>query len=114
MSTTYLPWSSSNTDQIGIDRTRRSLHHFFHGEIQGGKSATINTQEKSIIAALSLQCNCQFQCSGCWNKAGVCLARITFGQLAKMEQLQRVYDVLLGAQNVTTGELLLAIGGKLF
>jgi hypothetical protein len=44
----------------------------------------------------------------------VCLARITFGQLAKKKQLQRVYDVLLGARNVTTGELLLAIGGKLF
>jgi hypothetical protein len=97
-----------------FDRTGGSLHYFFHGEMRGGKRATINTQEKSIIAALSLQCNCQFQCSDRWNKAGVRSARITFGQLAKTEQLQRVYDVLLGARNVTTGELLLAIGGKLF
>jgi hypothetical protein len=42
------------------------------------------------------------------------LAWITFGQLAKTDQLQIVYDVLLGAWNVTTGELLLAIGGKIF
>jgi hypothetical protein len=41
-------------------------------------------------------------------------AWITFGQLAKIEQLQKVYDILLGAWNVTTDELLLAIGGKLF
>jgi hypothetical protein len=82
--------------------------------MRGGKRATINTQEKSIIAALSLQCNCQFQCSDRWNKARVHSDRITFGQLVKMEQLQRVYDVLLGARNVTTGELLLAIGGELF
>jgi hypothetical protein len=91
-----------------FDRTGGSFHYFFHGEMRGGKHATINTQEKSIIAALSLQC------SDRWNKAGVHLAQITFGQLAKMEQLQRVYDVLLGTQNVTTGELLLAMGGKLF
>jgi hypothetical protein len=82
--------------------------------MRGGKRATINTQEKSIIAALSLQCNCQFQCSDCWNKAGVHSAWITFGQLAKTDQLQRVYDILLGARNVTTSELLLAIGGKIF
>jgi hypothetical protein len=36
------------------------------------------------------------------------LARITFRQLAKMDQLQRVYNVLLGTRNVTTSELLLA------
>jgi hypothetical protein len=100
--------------KILFDRTRGSLHYFFYGEMQGGKRATINSQKKSIIAALSLKCNYQFQCSDCWDKAGVCLARITFGQLAKMEQLQRVYDVLLGAWNVTTDELILAIGGKLF
>jgi hypothetical protein len=83
--------------------------------MQGGKRATINTQEKSIIAALSLQCNCQFQYSDCWNKARVHSAQINFGQLAKTEQLQRVYDVLLlSARNVTTDELLLAIRGKLF
>jgi hypothetical protein len=41
-------------------------------------------------------------------------SRITFGQLVKTEQLQKVYDVLPGARNVTTGELLLAIKGKLF
>jgi hypothetical protein len=58
--------------------------------------------------------HCQFQCSAHWNKARVRLAWITFGQLAKMEQIQRVYDVLLGTWNVTTDELLLAIGGKLF
>jgi hypothetical protein len=89
-----------------FDRTGGSFHYFFHGEMQGGKCATINIQEKSIIAALSLQCNCQFQCSDYWNKAGVCSAWIIFGQLAKMEQLQRVYNVLLGAWNVTTGEFL--------
>jgi hypothetical protein len=94
-----------------FDRTRGSFHYFFHGEMQGGKRATINTQKKSIIATLSLQCNCQFQCSDYWNKAKVCSARISFEQLAKMEQLQRVYDILLGARN---GELLLAIGSKLF
>jgi hypothetical protein len=40
--------------------------------------------------------------------------QITFQQLAKTEQLQKVYDVLLSTRNVTAGELLLAIGGKLF
>jgi hypothetical protein len=97
-----------------FDRTGGSLYYFFHGKMRGGKRATINTQEKSIIAALSLQCNCHFRCIDRWNKAGVRLARITFGQLAKMDQLQRVYDILLGARNVTSGELLLAIGGKIF
>jgi hypothetical protein len=96
-----------------FDRTGGSLYYYFHGAMRGGKCATINTQEKSIIAALSLQCNCQFQCSDHWNKAGVCSARITFGQLGKTDQLQRVDDVLLGTRNVTTGELLLAIGGKI-
>jgi hypothetical protein len=79
---------------------------FFLRGNAGGKCATINTQEKSIRAALSLQWNCQFQCSGRWNKARVCSAWIIFGQLAKIEQLQRVYNVLLGAWNVTTDELL--------
>ena len=40
-------------------------------------------------------------------------ARSTFAQLTKNEQLQRVYDVLVGARNVATGELVLAIGGKI-
>jgi hypothetical protein len=104
------PTNKLSIYKILFDRTGGSLYYFFHGKMRGGKCATINTQEKSIIAALSLQCNCQFQCSDRWNKAGVCLA---FGQLAKTKQLQRVYDKLLSAQNVT-GELLLAIGDKLF
>jgi hypothetical protein len=33
--------------------------------------------------------------------------------LAKTDQLQRIYDVLLSSQNVAIGELLLVIGGKL-
>jgi hypothetical protein len=109
-----LPTNKLSICKILFDRTGGSLHYFFHGKMWGGKCATINTQEKSIIVALSLQCNCQFQCSDHWNKAGVHLARITFGQLAKTDQLQRVYDVLLGARNINTTELLLAIGGKIF
>lgn len=86
---------------------------FFTGGMRGGKRATKNIQEKNIIAALSVQCNCKFQCSDRWSKGGVRSARSTFAQLTKNEQLQRVYDVLLGARNVATGELVLAIGGKI-
>jgi hypothetical protein len=39
-------------------------------------------------------------------------AQITFRQLAKTNQLQKVYYVLLCTRNVATSELLLAIGGK--
>jgi hypothetical protein len=101
------PTNNLSICKMLFDRTGGSLYYFFHGEMQGGKRATINTQEKSIIAALSLQCNCQFQCSPLeqsWSAGSRTIGK----------NVARVYDVLLGAQNVTTSKLLLAIGGKLF
>jgi hypothetical protein len=49
------------------------------------------------MVALGLQCSCKIQCSDCWNKQALRQARYNYALLTKLEQLQRVYDILLRA-----------------
>jgi hypothetical protein len=64
------------------------------------------------MAALGLQCSCKIQCSDRWNKQALCRARQNYSLLKKLEQLRKVYEVLLGARNTVTGDLTLMIAGN--
>jgi hypothetical protein len=76
------------------------------------KRAFIIVGDKSIMVALGLQCSCKIQYSDCWNKQALQQARRNYAPLTKLEQLQRVYDILLGAQNTITQEITLTVAGK--
>ena len=77
----------------------------------GGKRATLMTMEKSILVALGLQCSCRSQCSDRWSKQALRQARCYYFSLTKLEQLQKVYDILLRAWNVLTHEITLCVAG---
>ena len=69
------------------------------------------TTEKSILVALGHQCSCRTQCSDRWSKVALRQARRNYFSLTKLEQLSKVYEILLGARNVVTQEILLSVAG---
>jgi hypothetical protein len=64
------------------------------------------------MAALGLQCSCKVQYSDHWNKQALRQARQNYALLTKLEQLQKVYDILLGARNTITLEITLTMAGN--
>jgi hypothetical protein len=78
------------------------------------KRASIIVGDKSILAALGLQCSCKVQCSDCWNKQALRQACRNYALFMKLEQLQKVYDILLGARNTITLEITLMIASNIF
>jgi hypothetical protein len=96
------------------------LHHFFgitgeEGRMRRstvGKRASLHMTDKSIMRALGLQCSCSTQCSDCWNKGNLKRARRLYALMTKLEQLHKVYEILLGARNLTIWEFTLMIGGS--
>jgi hypothetical protein len=64
------------------------------------------------MVAIGLQCSCKIQYSNRWNKQALQQARHNSALLTKLEQLQRVYDILLGARNTITQEITLTVAGK--
>jgi hypothetical protein len=106
---------------MNFERTASiSLHIFFSREgreiniPETSKRAFIIVGDKSILAALGLQCSCKVQCSDCWNKQALHQACQNYALLTKLEQLQKVYDILLGARNIITLEITLTIAGNIF
>jgi hypothetical protein len=79
-----------------------------------GKRAIIMTSEKSILVALGLQCSCHTLCSDRWTKQALHQACRSYFSLTKLEQLQKVYDILLGARNVLTQEIILIVAGMTY
>jgi hypothetical protein len=79
-----------------------------------GKRATIMTSEKSILATLGLQCSCCNLCSDRWTKQALHQACQSYFFLTKLEQLQKVYNILLGARNVLTQEIILKVAGMTY
>jgi hypothetical protein len=77
-----------------------------------GKRASVIVGDRSIMAALGLQCSCKVQCSDYWNKQALQQARQNYALLTKLEQLQKVYDILLGARNTITLEITLTVAGN--
>jgi hypothetical protein len=67
-----------------------------------GKKATIMISENLILVVLGLQCSCRTLCSDYWTKQALHQACRSYFSLTKLEQLQKVYDILLGARNVLT------------
>jgi hypothetical protein len=95
------------------------LHHFFG--ITGkermrcstvGKRTSLHMTDKSIMHALGLQYSCSMQCSDRWNKGNLRRARRLYALMTKLEQLHKVYEILLGARNLTTREIILMIEGS--
>jgi hypothetical protein len=68
--------------------------------------------DKSILHALGLQCSCSTQCSDYWNKGNLRQARQSYALFPKLEQLYKVYEILLGARNPTTWDITLMVGGS--
>jgi hypothetical protein len=64
------------------------------------------------MVALGLQCSCKIQCSDHWNKQALRQACHNYALLTKLKQLQRVYDLLLGARNTITQEITLTVASK--
>jgi hypothetical protein len=76
------------------------------------KRASVIVEDKSVMVALGLQCSCSVQCSDVANKRELWQAHHNYALLTKLEQLQKVYSVLLGAQNTIT-QVTLTAAGKL-
>jgi hypothetical protein len=63
-----------------------------------GKKATIMISEKSILATLGLQCSCHTLCSDHWTKQALYQAQRSYFSLTRLEQLQKVYDILWNSE----------------
>jgi hypothetical protein len=63
------------------------------------------------MCALGLQCSCSMQYSDYWNKGNLKQAYQLYALMTKLEQLYKVYEILLGARNLTTQEITLIVGG---
>jgi hypothetical protein len=74
------------------------------------KRAFMNITDKSILHALGLQCSCNTQCSDRWNKGNLRQTCQSYAFLHKLEQLYKVYEILLSVQNLTTRDITLMVG----
>jgi hypothetical protein len=106
-------------NKMHLDGAVAIFNHFFgitrgEGGMQSrapSKRGSANMTEKSIMHALGLQCSCSTQCSDRWNKGNIRQARRYYDLMTKLEQLHKVYEILLGARNTITGDITLMVGG---
>lgn len=113
------PTNKLIADKVHFDWAITILHFFGITWVEGGmrsrtpgKRASVNMTDKSIMQALGLQCSCNTQCSDRWNKGNLRQARRYYALMSKLEQLHKVYEILLGARNTITGDITLMVGGS--